>query len=175
MNELLPQISKVTTDEVDFLRAISIQTFTETFAHQNSEDDMQKYIFEKLSVEKLSSEINTKGSAFYFLKSHNQIIGYLKLNTGESQTELKNNISLEIERIYVIQGFQGKQCGQILLNKAIEIAKELHYQYIWLAVWEHNVKAIAFYNKNGFIEFDKHTFQLGNDVQLDLMMKLELN
>jgi ribosomal protein S18 acetylase RimI-like enzyme len=175
MNELLPQISKVTTDEVDFLRAISVQTFTETFAHQNSEVDMQKYILEKLSVEKLNSEINSKGSAFYFLKSHNQIIGYLKLNTGESQTELKNNISLEIERIYVLQEFHGKQCGQILLNKAIEIAKELQYQYIWLAVWEHNVKAIAFYNKNGFIEFDKHTFQLGNDVQLDLMMKLELN
>ena len=109
------------------------------------------------------------------LKSHNQIIGYLKLNTGESQTELKNNISLEIERIYVLLEFHGKQCGQILLNKAIEIAKELNYQYIWLAVWEHNVKAIAFYNKNGFIEFDKHTFQLGNDVQLDLMMKLEIN
>ena len=47
MNELLPQISKVTTDEVDFLRAISVQTFTETFAHQNSEADMQKYILEK--------------------------------------------------------------------------------------------------------------------------------
>ena len=69
MNELLPQISKVTTDEVDFLRAISVQTFTETFAHQNSEDDMQKYILKKLSVEKLNSEINSKGSAFYFLKS----------------------------------------------------------------------------------------------------------
>lgn len=175
MVEQRSEISIVNISEVELLRAISVQTFTETFAHQNSESDMQKYVSEKLSIEQLSKELNIKGSSFYFLKLSSAIIGYLKLNTGEAQTELKNNISLEIERIYVKQEFHGKQFGQLLLDKAIEIAKEHHYQYIWLAVWELNLKAIAFYKKHNFVEFDKHIFKLGDDEQTDLMMKMNLN
>jgi ribosomal protein S18 acetylase RimI-like enzyme len=175
MIERAREISKVTINEVELLRSISVQTFTETFATQNSESDMQKYVSENLSIEQLSKELNTKGSYFYFLKLNSDIIGYLKLNTGEAQTELKNNISLEIERIYIKQEFHGKQFGQLLLDKAIEIAKEKQYQYIWLAVWELNLKAIAFYKKHNFVEFDKHVFKLGDDEQIDLMMKMNLN
>ena len=174
MTEQTSKISQVTINEVELLRTISVQTFTETFAHQNSESDMQKYVSDKLSIQQLSKELNTKGSSFYFLKLNSHIIGYLKLNTGNVQTELRNDISIEIERIYVKQEFHGKQYGHLLLQKAIEIAKERHYQYIWLAVWELNLKAIAFYKKHGFVEFDKHTFQLGDDIQLDIMMKMEL-
>ena len=174
MKKQLNEISKVSIKEVELLRTISIQTFTETFAHQNSESDMQKYVSENLSIEQLSKELNTNGSSFYFLKLNLDIIGYLKLNAGESQTELKNSISLEIERIYVKQEFHGQNFGKQLLYKAIEIAKECNYLYIWLAVWELNLKAIAFYTKQDFVEFDKHTFKLGDDEQIDIMMKLEL-
>jgi ribosomal protein S18 acetylase RimI-like enzyme len=175
MLEQASEISKVTINEVELLRAISVQTFTETFAHQNSESDMQKYVSENLSIEQLSKELNTKGSSFYFLKLNSDIIGYLKINTGKAQTELKNDISLEIERIYIKHEFHGKNIGKQLLDKAIEIAKEHHYQYIWLAVWELNLKAIAFYKKHNFVEFDKHIFKLGDDEQIDIMMKMNLN
>ena len=168
-------ISQVNISEVNLLRTISVQTFTETFAHQNSESDMQKYVSENLSIEQLSKELNSKDSSFYFLKLNQQIIGYLKLNTGEAQTELKNSMSVEIERIYVKQQFHGQNFGKQLLYKAVEIARENHYQYIWLAVWELNLKAIAFYNKHDFVEFDKHTFKLGDDEQIDIMMKFILN
>lgn len=175
MIEQAGEISKVTINEVELLRSISVQTFTETFATQNSESDMQKYVSENLSIEQLSKELNTKGSSFYFLKLNSDIIGYLKLNEGEAQTELKNDVSLEIERIYVKQEFHGKQFGQLLLDNAIEIAKENQHHYIWLAVWELNLKAIAFYKKHNFVEFDKHVFKLGDDEQIDLMMKMNLN
>lgn len=175
MLEQASEISKVTINEVELLRNISVQTFTETFAHQNSESDMRKYVSENLSIEQLSKELNTKGSSFYFLKLNSDIIGYLKINTGKAQTELKNDISLEIERIYIKHEFHGKNIGKQLLDKAIEIAKEHHYQYIWLAVWELNLKAIAFYKKHNFVEFDKHIFKLGDDEQIDLMMKMNLN
>ena len=88
---------------------------------------------------------------------------------------MKNNISLEIERIYVKKEFHGKNYGKQLLQKSIEISNEYKHQYIWLAVWEQNLKAIAFYTKHGFVQFDKHTFQLGDDLQIDIMMKLNLN
>ena len=80
--------------------------------------------------------------------------------------------SLEIERIYVLESFQGKKIGQILFNKAVEITKNLNLHTIWLGVWEKNISAINFYLKNGFEKFDQHIFRLGDDEQIDYMMRL---
>jgi len=135
---------------------------------------MKSYLDEGFSVEKLTSELNNKNSEFYFAKLGDKIIGYLKLNFGESQTEFKDNRSLEIERIYVTKEFHGKSVGQGLYDKAIQVAKQKNFQYVWLGVWEENPRAISFYKKNGFVEFDKHIFKLGNDEQTDIMMKLKL-
>ena len=101
-------------------------------------------------------------------------MGYLKINLGPAQTELKDSNSLEIERIYVLKSYFGKKVGQLLYEKAASIAKELKLKYIWLGVWEKNERALQFYKKNGFVEFDQHQFVLGEDVQNDILMKLTL-
>lgn len=175
MAESSINISKINSKEIEALRAISIQTFTETFAEHNSASNMQAYLNENLSLEKLKSEFNTTSSEFYFIKDGYEVIGYLKLNFGSAQTVNTYHEGTEIERIYVLKGFHRKNIGKFLLNKAIEIAKEKQYPYIWLGVWEKNVRAITFYKKHGFIEFSQHVFQLGDDKQTDILMKLELN
>lgn len=98
----------------------------------------------------------------------------MELNFGQLQTELKDDKALEIERIYVLKEFYGKKTGQLLYEKAIQIAREKNAEYIWLGVWEENQRAISFYKKNGFVEFDKHLFKLCSDEQIDIMMKLQL-
>jgi diamine N-acetyltransferase len=67
--------------------------------------------------------------------------------------------------------YHGKKVGQLLYNKALEIAKRQKKSLIWLGVWEENPKAIRFYEKNGFVAFDKHIFKFGEDEQTDVMMK----
>ena len=167
-------IQKVTLSDIAQLQKIGRQTFIETFSEANSEENMKNYLEEGFSIEKLTNEINNKNSEFYFATFNNEIIGYLKLNFGDSQTELKDHKALEIERIYVSKEFHGKKVGQFLYDKAIQIAKQKNAEYVWLGVWEENLRAISFYKKNGFVEFDKHIFKLGNDEQTDIMMKLKL-
>ncbi len=168
-------IRKAAPQDVHQLQSISRQTFTETFLAGNTEENLKKYLEEDLSLQKLQAELNDKNAQFYFAELDHKIIGYLKLNFGESQTELKDNKALEIERIYVLAAFHGKAVGQSLYEKAIQIAKQHNADYVWLGVWEENPRAINFYKKNGFVEFDKHIFKLGNDAQTDIMMKLELS
>lgn len=168
-------VTQVSNREIQELQKIGRQTFSETFSSVNSDENMIKYLDEGFSVEKLSVELADENAQFYFAKLNNEIIGYLKLNFGESQTELKDDKALEIERIYVINEFHGKKVGQILYDKAIEIAKEKKVNYVWLGVWENNERAIKFYKKNGFVEFDKHIFKLGNDEQTDIMMKKSIS
>lgn len=115
--------------------------------------------------------MQNSNSEFYFLYFQNELAGYLKINIGKAQTELQNESALEIERIYVLQQFQGKQLGQALMQKAIDIAKQKKCTYLWLGVWEKNTKAISFYLKQGFVQFDRHVFKLGNDIQNDILMK----
>lgn len=167
-------IQKVTLSDIAQLQKIGRQTFSETFSEANSEENMKNYLEEGFSIEKLTNEINNKNSEFYFATFNNEIIGYLKLNFGDSQTELKDHKALEIERIYVSKEFHGKKVGQFLYDKAIQIAKQKNAEYVWLGVWEENLRAISFYKKNGFVEFDQHIFKLGNDEQTDIMMKLKL-
>jgi len=165
------QAKRVLPASVDLLRNISIQTFTETFSSLNSVENMADYLASNLSAEKLIDELNTPGSEFYFAILDDKIIGYLKLNTGQAQTELKTINSLEIERIYILKEHQRKKAGQFLFEKAIHIARQKAVDFIWLGVWEENYSAIGFYLKNGFIAFDKHIFRLGDDEQTDIMMK----
>ncbi|MBB6609980.1 GNAT family N-acetyltransferase [Pontibacter sp. Tf4] len=167
-------IKKATIDDINQLQKIGRQTFSETFSAGNSEENMAKYLEEGFSLEKLTTELNDPGSEFYFALLNKDVIGYLKLNFGQSQTELKDNKALEIERIYVLKEFHGKKVGQLLYEKALEIARQKQVDYVWLGVWEENPRAINFYKKNGFVEFDKHIFKLGDDEQTDIMMKLNL-
>jgi ribosomal protein S18 acetylase RimI-like enzyme len=168
------EIKKVTPDEIIQLQEIGRQTFFETFSGGNTEENMKKYLEESFSSERLMSELTDTNSVFYFALEGKKVIGYLKLNYGQSQTELKDSKALEIERIYVLKEFHGKKVGQILYEKAIQIARQTHAAYLWLGVWEENPRAINFYKKNGFEEFDKHIFKLGDDEQTDIMMKLML-
>ncbi|RQO35570.1 GNAT family N-acetyltransferase [Chryseobacterium sp. KBW03] len=172
MNNII--IRKVNTDDLIALQQIGRKTFSETFSESNSKENMEKYLREGFSEEKLLDELADENSEFYFAIDGVDIIGYLKINFGNAQTELKDNKGLEIERIYVLSTYHGKKVGQLLYDHAIEIATKSLARYVWLGVWEENPRAINFYKKNGFVEFDKHIFVLGDDEQTDIMMKKEL-
>ena len=167
-------IRRVTPEDINQLQKIGRQTFSETFSAGNTGENMRKYLEEQFSVEKLTTELNDKDAKFYFAELEDEVIGYLKLNSGQSQTELKDDRAVEIERIYVLKEFHGKAVGQLLYEKAMQVARQKNADYVWLGVWEENPRAINFYRKNGFVEFDKHIFKLGDDEQTDIMMKLQL-
>lgn len=168
-------IRKATISDLQIIQEISKQTFSETFSEVNTAENMTNYVQENFNPEQMASEINNPNSAFYLASLENEIIGYMKLNFGDAQTEKQKENNLEIHRIYVLQAFHGKKMGQLLLDEVLKIAKKMEVNSVWLGVWEENHRAIQFYTKNGFVEFDKHIFTLGDDVQTDLLMQLEMN
>lgn len=170
----LMTIKKVTIQDIESLKEISKLTFIETYSSKNSYENMAKYLENEFSTEKITTDLMNPNVEFYFATLNKKIVGYLKINFGEAQTEIKEENTLEIERIYVLKEFHRKRIGQALYEKTIELAIKKNMEYIWLGVWEQNHKAIRFYEKNNFIAFDKHVFMLGNDKQTDIMMKLDI-
>ncbi|QIA09136.1 GNAT family N-acetyltransferase [Draconibacterium halophilum] len=169
------KIREVKSDDIHLVQEIGKRTFKETFEASNSAENMQEYLDNSFSISKLENELSDQNSLFYFALFNEKVVGYLKVNWRESQTENSNKNALEIERIYVLKEFHGMKVGQVLYEKAIEISVQKDVEFIWLGVWEENPRAIRFYKKNGFTEFDKHVFQLGDDKQTDIMMKRPAN
>jgi len=167
-------IERVELNHLIELQQISRQTFEESFAAYNRDEDMRDYLENKLSLEQLLFEIQSHGSEFYFIYHKCDLAGYLKINHCSIQTDSKGYEGLEIERIYISKNFQGQHLGQKLLDIARERAIALDCNQVWLGVWEHNHRAISFYEKNGFIPFGSQIFMLGLDRQTDILMRLNL-
>lgn len=164
-------IQKAGIADADILLSYSKKTFYEFFAHLNDPANMEAYSSVAFTPGKIICELSNPDSEFYFAVFEDGIIGYIKLNFNNAQTEFKEPNALEVERIYVSGEHHGKKIGKHLLNFAIEMAVNKNMKYVWLGVWEHNYKAIGFYEHNGFKVFSSHDFLLGDDKQTDLLMR----
>jgi len=157
------------------LQQISIETFTNTYQDKNDPIHFIKHIEYAFNEIQLKKELANPNCDFYFLlKKENELLGYLKFNEFTAQSEPMPDDHFEIERIYLKKPFQAKGLG----NKMIEFAKEKAIQKkkktIWLGVWEENPKAIGFYQKMGFEKTGTHIFKVGDDEQIDFVMKTEI-
>jgi diamine N-acetyltransferase len=165
------QIVEVSLEDLQPLKQISRRTFYASFGELNSPENMQLYDVQHFSDEQLGSELQNPLSRFYFAKLGEEILGYIKLNQANAQTVLPNDGGMEIERIYVDQPQKSRGIGKAFLEMTLMLARNSGAAYIWLGVWEHNTRAIRFYEKNGFRTYSRHIFKLGNDEQMDLLMK----
>lgn len=161
------EIRPIAQSEATLLQAISIETYTDTFGEYNTQADMAAYLAEAYDVQRLSKELINPESAFFWALEHEEIVGYLKLNTGKAQSEEMPEDHLEIERIYVRPPYKKKGIGTHLMNWALNQAKLQEKAAVWLGVWEHNEPAQAFYRKHGFIRQGQHVFYMGDDAQID--------
>lgn len=167
------QFRKLNQENLEELVEISKTTYYDTYAKQNTDDNIQHYLEESFSIIKLNEELLEKNSEFYFIYFENEVLGYIKINVKNAQHHFKESSGMEIERIYVLKEYQAKGIGKEMLNFIINIAKQRLLRYVWLGVWEENKKAINFYMYNGFKIDGSFLFHMGNDIQTDYIMKLK--
>ena len=167
-------LSKCKIEQLDELLELSRKTFIDAFAHLNDPKDFNTYLKEAFTRGKMKEELENPASSFYLVSNQNQTAGYFKLNESSAQTDINDPESLEIERIYVLEEYQGKKIGQWMLKKIEEMAGDMGKTYIWLGVWKKNVKAVRFYQSFGFKSFGEHPYFIGEDKQIDWLMRLDI-
>jgi len=169
MNEI--SIREATKADAGLVADLSRQTFYEAFAAENTAENMDKFMNETFTREKLMAEVGAAGNTFLLAYQGEEAVGYARLRETKSPLLVENGTALEIARIYAVQKSIGKGVGRALMQHCIEIARQRNFRIIWLGVWEKNQKAITFYSKWGFEKFGDHMFMLGNDPQTDWLMK----
>ena len=100
--------------------------------------------------------------------------GYLRVNWGNAQTEQELEDAFEIQRLYVLQEFQGLGLGKQLFEFALDLAEQSGATWAWLGVWERNFKAQSFYARYGFERFSQHHFPVGDKIDTDWLLKKKL-
>ncbi len=167
-------IRPATVIDADLIADISHTTFYDSFAAQNTQENMDKFMTEQFAKKDLAAEVSDPANKFFIAEHDGITAGYIKLREGKKPASLRQIAAIEIARIYALKEFIGKGVGAALMRQAIEFADNNDKRVIWLGVWEFNQPAIDFYTKWGFKKFSHHPFMLGNDRQTDWLMKKEL-
>ncbi len=167
-------IRKAGINDTEILVSLGSETFYDTFRPFNSEDDMQAYISKAYHPDVIKQNLQNPEIAYYLCEDGDVPVGYIKLIANNSYSGLEGK-TIELEKIYVLKQYFGKDAGQLLMDKAIEHAIQKNFHYLFLGVWKENSRAVKFYEKNGFEIFSERSFQLGKRLCEDYMMRKKLS
>jgi ribosomal protein S18 acetylase RimI-like enzyme len=170
----LPFIRRATARDAALLADLGARTFQDTFAADNTPEDMAAYLSTSFSPEIQSAELADPNSTFLIAEVDKVAAGYAKLCAGETPACVTGPKPIELVRLYVDIEWLGRGVGEALMRDSIDRARQQGHETMWLGVWEHNRRAQAFYRKWGFRAVGEHVFQLGSDPQTDLILERSL-
>jgi ribosomal protein S18 acetylase RimI-like enzyme len=151
------------------LAAFAESAFRATFGAQNSAENMDVYCAGAYGESIQAREISDPGIETLVAMQDDRPIGYAQLRWGAAPGRVTAVKPAEISRLYVDHAQHGKGVARELMDRLFALAGAGGADLIWLGVWEHNPRAIAFYRKHGFTPVGDHIFKLGDDPQRDLI------
>ena len=168
------RLRKAKIEEVPAVRELAIEVYTDTFAGHNTPENLATFFKDSYDLDKLKKEYHESDSALYVALDDLKIIGFLRLRKNSEVDHYLGANHLELHRLYIHRDYHGSEVSKMLMGEALAYAAGRNYEWIWLGVWEKNLRAQKFYTKWGFERFGEHIFQMGDDPQTDWLMKRKL-
>jgi ribosomal protein S18 acetylase RimI-like enzyme len=169
------QIRRAQIEDLSLLRDFAERTFREAYEAANLPEPFNAYCKQAFAAEQFRSEMEDPNATFWLGYLEDVLVAYMKLKHDVYQELLGPTKSIQIERIYIDAGFQGRGFGEIALGFAHDQAKEADATWIWLSVWQENPRAVRFYERNGFEIFGTEIFDVADDPQLDWVMRRKVS
>jgi ribosomal protein S18 acetylase RimI-like enzyme len=161
------------TDDTE-LAEVGRETFAETFGDLYPPEHLKTYLDATFSIDAMRDDLGDPQTEVRVCVSGKRIIAYCKIGPYKLPATPEPIPALELHRVYVSQARQGVGVGRILLNWAIERARQREAKSLYLGVFQGNEKAIAVYKARGFEIVGTHTFKVGDTVDDEYTMRLVL-
>lgn len=152
------------------LAALAERAFRDAFAAANTAEDMDLHCRTSYGESIQARELLDPGLTTLVWEHEGGLGAFLQLRRGPAPACVPGSSPWEISRLYADREWHGKGVAQSLMGTAIALAEAGGADQVWLGVWEHNPRAIAFYRKWGFEAVGDHLFTVGTDPQRDLIM-----
>jgi len=168
------RIRKAKIEEIPAVRELAIEVYTDTFAEHNTPENLQAFFNDSYDLEKFKTEFYETDSHLYIALDDLKIIGFLRLRKSNEADKYLGTNTIELHRLYIHRDYHGSSVSKMFMDEAMKYGREKKHDWIWLGVWEKNFRAQKFYAKWGFERFSEHIFQMGDDPQVDWLMKKKL-
>jgi diamine N-acetyltransferase len=168
-------IREATQVDLPAILQVAISSYEDTFAVFNTRENMDAFYAENYTLPRFASEFDEPYSVLFVACRANQVVGFVRLRISHEADEYLEGTAIELQRLYIHPDHQGVRAGALLMQRSLDYAVAHRFDWIWLGVWERNFKAQAFYAKHGFIRFGEHVFQMGDDPQIDWLLKRKLS
>ena len=164
-------IRRASVDDAALLASLAATAFRDTFAADNTPEDMAQYMAGAFGEDIQRAELADARNVVFIAERDGEPAGYVMLRDGAAPACVASANASEIARLYSSKRFIGAGVGAALMQASIEHAAEAGKDTLWLGVWERNARAIAFYERWGFRDVGTQAFQLGSDLQTDRVMR----
>lgn len=167
-------IRRAQASDAPSLAVLAERTFRDTFGPRNSPENMDSHCAKVFGAEIQQREIGERGLVTTLAEAEGRMVGFSQLRFASAHASVAARRPAELTRLYVVAEWHGRGVARALMQDALDTAAREGCDVLWLGVWEHNPKAMAFYRKFGLDIVGTHAFMLGQDRQRDLVMAVKL-
>lgn len=162
-------IRRACQSDAEALSGFAARLFRATYSSDTEAADLDAYINKNFSTERQEEEIADLSAAVFLATVDDLIIGYAHVVVGSADSR-----SALLNRIYIDTEWRGSGLANDLLDAVLSESKQRGVTRLELTVFERNERAIAFYQRAGFTATGSTTFQVGEDLQTDVVMEMDL-
>jgi GNAT superfamily N-acetyltransferase len=152
------------------LAAFGARTFLDTFGPANDAAHIRAYLDEAFGLAQQAAELADPDTTVLLAMQGDTLVAYAQLRRGPAPVCVAHRGAIELQRFYLDRAIHGSGVASTLMDAVRTVAVELGAGHVWLGVWEHNPRAIAFYAKCGYVDVGSKTFDVGPDRQVDRVM-----
>ena len=168
MNDLT--IGLGTESDAEELAEFAARTFQETFVADNKPEDIQAHLSANYGTKQQASELADPSVTTILARRNRELLAYAQVRRSTPPPCVTHAAPIELHRLYVDRGAHGSGLASKLMQSVHQAARYFDGQHIWLGVWERNARAIAFYEKTGFVDVGSTIYMVGPDRQVDRVL-----
>ncbi|HYW13502.1 MAG TPA: GNAT family N-acetyltransferase [Longimicrobium sp.] len=168
-------IRRATAVDAGPLSALALRSFMEAFAAQNDPENVAVYTSRVYGPAQQAAEIGHPDIVTIVGEVDGRMAAYAQVRRIVPGPGVTGPDPVELMRFYVDQPWHGRGIAQRMMDAALVTARAMGARTVWLAVWEHNPRAMAFYTKRGFRVVGAQDFWMGSELQNDLTMMRPLD
>ncbi|HEX6053064.1 MAG TPA: GNAT family N-acetyltransferase [Gemmatimonadaceae bacterium] len=166
-----PRVRVLDASDAAAYSAFAERLFRETYVDGYDPADIDAYVAGAFSPERQAAEINERGGRVLVVEDdRNGLLAFAHLRQTPTPPELAGRFGVEIVRFYVDRPWHGHGIARVLMSACVAEARSRGADALWLLVYQHNARAVAFYEKSGFRKAGTLPFRLGSRVDQDWLM-----
>jgi len=157
------QLRLARADDALCLSALATQVYLDTYAVLGIRTSVAEYVRTSFSTATMQNLLANPEVMLCVAELNEHMVGFAQVGLDSAQPLVQAMRPAELDRLYVQRPFLGQRVGAQLLREAEELAAQRGAAALWCSTWVHNVRALRFYERQGYANLGSSVFVLGQE------------